>query len=342
MDVRIRLSGACPRRSSTCTWRGSLEPEMLMRLATRNRVDIPFGSVEEIRAAYRFGELQDFLDIYYQGMNVLREEEDFHDLAMAYLERAAADGIVHVEVFYDPPGPHRARHPLRDRDRRNPGRARGRTREARHHVAADPLHPAPPARGGRLRHLSRGRALDRRPPHLRARTRFDRTGQSARQVRAPVRRGPRGRAQAGRPCRRGGSRRLRRRRGGSARGSNRIDHGNRALEDPALVRRLAERGITPHRVSAVQPPALRGHGPEAAPAQANARFEPQGHRQLRRSSLFRRLPAGQLRRGRRGAGGWASRISWLWSETRSRGSFLDEPARRAHLDRIERTVAPAR
>ena len=83
---------------------GSLEPEMLMHLATRNNVEIPFRSVEEIRAAYRFTELQDFLDIYYQGMSVLRVEEDFYDLTMAYLERAAADGAVHVEVFYDPQG----------------------------------------------------------------------------------------------------------------------------------------------------------------------------------------------------------------------------------------------
>ncbi len=79
-----------------------------MRLAARNKVGIPFRSVEEIRAAYRFTELQDFLDVYYQGMNVLREEEDFYDLTMAYLQRAAADGAVHVEVFYDPQG-HTAR-----------------------------------------------------------------------------------------------------------------------------------------------------------------------------------------------------------------------------------------
>lgn len=83
---------------------GSLEPEMLMRLARKNRVEIPFGTVEEIRVAYRFTELQNFLDIYYQGMGVLREAEDFRDLTLAYLDRVAADGAVHVEVFYDPQG----------------------------------------------------------------------------------------------------------------------------------------------------------------------------------------------------------------------------------------------
>ena len=103
MDVRSFVRGL-PKAELHMHLEGSLEPEMLMRLATRNRVEVPFRSVEEIRAAYRFTELQDFLDIYYQGMNVLRVEEDFYDLTMAYLERAAADGTVHVEVFYDPQG----------------------------------------------------------------------------------------------------------------------------------------------------------------------------------------------------------------------------------------------
>ncbi len=81
---------------------GSLEPEHMFALAKRNRVSIPFRNVEELRAAYAFSNLQDFLDIYYEGANVLRTEEDFHDLALAYLERAAADGVRHVEVFFDP------------------------------------------------------------------------------------------------------------------------------------------------------------------------------------------------------------------------------------------------
>lgn len=83
---------------------GSLEPEMLVELARRNRVEIPFASVEEVRAAYEFTELQDFLDIYYRGMDVLREAEDFEALALAYMDRAAVDGIRHVEIFYDPQG----------------------------------------------------------------------------------------------------------------------------------------------------------------------------------------------------------------------------------------------
>src|ERR1700759_5567370 len=81
---------------------GSLEPEQMFAFARRNRIDIPFVSVEALRAAYSFTRLQDFLDIYYQGANVLRTEEDFRDLAAAYFDRAAADNVVHAEIFFDP------------------------------------------------------------------------------------------------------------------------------------------------------------------------------------------------------------------------------------------------
>ena len=83
---------------------GSLEPEMMVALAKRNGIDIPFRSVEEARAAYAFSNLQDFLDIYYQGMNVLPTEEAFFDLTMAYLNRARADNVRHAEIFFDPQG----------------------------------------------------------------------------------------------------------------------------------------------------------------------------------------------------------------------------------------------
>jgi len=81
---------------------GSLEPELMFALARRNRVAIPFDSVEAVRAAYSFSNLQDFLDIYYQGANVLQTEADFRDLALAYFDRAAADNVVHAEIFFDP------------------------------------------------------------------------------------------------------------------------------------------------------------------------------------------------------------------------------------------------
>ena len=81
---------------------GSLEPELMFALAKRNGVALPFASVEEVRAAYRFSRLQDFLDIYYEGARVLLTEQDFHDLAAAYFDRLAADGGVHAEIFFDP------------------------------------------------------------------------------------------------------------------------------------------------------------------------------------------------------------------------------------------------
>ncbi|MDE8651323.1 adenosine deaminase [Novosphingobium album (ex Liu et al. 2023)] len=81
---------------------GSLEPELMFALARRNRVTIPYASVEEVRAAYAFGNLQDFLDIYYAGAAVLLKRQDFHDLALAYFDRAAADGVVHAEIMFDP------------------------------------------------------------------------------------------------------------------------------------------------------------------------------------------------------------------------------------------------
>jgi len=81
---------------------GSLEPEQMFEFARRNHVALPFASVEDVRAAYAFSNLQDFLDIYYQGAGVLLTEQDFHDLAMAYFRRAAADGARHVELFFDP------------------------------------------------------------------------------------------------------------------------------------------------------------------------------------------------------------------------------------------------
>jgi adenosine deaminase len=75
---------------------------MMFRLATKNGVALPFAGVEQVRAAYRFTDLQSFLDIYYQGATVLRTPEDFYDLMAAYLERAAGDGVRHAEIFFDP------------------------------------------------------------------------------------------------------------------------------------------------------------------------------------------------------------------------------------------------
>ena len=81
---------------------GSLEPEQMFAFAKRNGITIPYETVEQIRAAYAFGNLQDFLDIYYAGADVLRTQADFHDLAAAYFDRAAHDGVLHAEIMFDP------------------------------------------------------------------------------------------------------------------------------------------------------------------------------------------------------------------------------------------------
>ena len=81
---------------------GTLEPELTFQLARKHGVTLKYASVEALRAAYDFSDLQSFLDLYYAGADVLRDEEDFHALTMAYLRRAHADGVVHVEIFFDP------------------------------------------------------------------------------------------------------------------------------------------------------------------------------------------------------------------------------------------------
>ncbi len=106
--LRDALIARLPKAELHLHIEGSLEPELLFSLAARNGVSLPFADVEAVRAAYSFSNLQDFLDIYYQGMSVLIEEQDFFDLTWAYLLRAHADNVRHVEIFFDPQG-HTAR-----------------------------------------------------------------------------------------------------------------------------------------------------------------------------------------------------------------------------------------
>ncbi len=81
---------------------GSLEPELIFELAKRNKLSLPYQSIEELRSAYAFTDLQSFLDIYYAGASVLLHEQDFYDMAMAYLQRAVNDRVIHAEIFFDP------------------------------------------------------------------------------------------------------------------------------------------------------------------------------------------------------------------------------------------------
>jgi len=81
---------------------GSLEPELMFKLAKRNQIKLPFNSVEEVKKAYKFQDLESFLQIYYSGAKVLITEEDFYDLTYAYLQKCASQNIRHVEIFFDP------------------------------------------------------------------------------------------------------------------------------------------------------------------------------------------------------------------------------------------------
>ncbi len=102
--THAELIRALPKAELHLHIEGSLEPRMLFDLARRNCIAIPFATVQEVHRAYRFSSLQDFLDIYYQGMNVLQTEQDFYELTLAYLKRVAEDNVRHVEIFFDPQG----------------------------------------------------------------------------------------------------------------------------------------------------------------------------------------------------------------------------------------------
>ncbi len=220
---------------------GSLEPELMFALARRNRVAIPFANVEAVRAAYNFSNLQDFLDIYYAGADVLRVEQDFYDLADAYFARAAADGVVHAEIFFDP---------QTHTDRGIPFQvvadgllAAMRDAEQRHGVSSKLILCF-------LRHLDEDAAfatLHAAGPWL---DRIAGVGLDSSELGHPPEKFARVFAEAGKLG-------LKRVAHAGEEGPSdyvwqaldlldidRLDHGNRSLEDPALVHRLAESGMT--------------------------------------------------------------------------------------------------
>lgn len=238
---RAAFIAALPKAELHLHIEGSLEPELMFALAQRNGVAIPFANVEEVRAAYAFSNLQDFLDIYYQGMGVLITEQDFFDLTAAYLARAHADAVRHVEIFFDPQG-HTARGVAFETVVRGITRALDDARE-RYGMTSKLIMCF-------LRHLSEADAeatLDEALPFL---DRVDGVGLDSSENGHPPSKFERVFARA------------------RALGLNivahageegppeyvvealdllnvdRIDHGNRSLEDPALVARLAARCIT--------------------------------------------------------------------------------------------------
>ena len=100
-SARDRLIQRLPKVELHLHIEGTLEPEMMFSLAGKHGIKLPYASVEAVRAAYAFHDLQSFLDLYYAGCDVLRDRRDFYALAMAYFTRAHADHVVHAELFFD-------------------------------------------------------------------------------------------------------------------------------------------------------------------------------------------------------------------------------------------------
>ncbi|WHO39802.1 adenosine deaminase [Sphingobium sp. AP49] len=241
MNGDDRFVSALPKAELHLHIEGSLEPEMMFALAQRNRVSIPFASVDDVRAAYRFSRLQDFLDIYYAGADVLRTEQDFHDLALAYFDRAAADAVVHAEIFFDP---------QTHTDRGIPfqvvadGLLSGMAEAKRKHGLSSGLILC------FLRHLDEEaalRTLDQAEPWL---DRLLGVGLDSSEVGHPP-------SKFARAFERAGAMGLKRVAHAGEEGPpayvhealdilrvDRLDHGNRSLEDAALTARLAREGMT--------------------------------------------------------------------------------------------------
>ena len=102
MSKIIELIKKIPKAELHLHLEGTMEPEFMFELSERNKIEIPFKSIDEIRAAYNFNNLQSFLDIYYQGSNVLIKQQDFFDLTWAYMLKCEKENIVHAEIFFDP------------------------------------------------------------------------------------------------------------------------------------------------------------------------------------------------------------------------------------------------
>lgn len=104
VNTLMTLAEKMPKTELHLHIEGTFEPEQMFELATRNKVSLKYASVEDLKEAYQFTNLQDFLDLYYQGMSVLLKEADFYDLTMAYLTKVNSENVVHVEIFFDPQG----------------------------------------------------------------------------------------------------------------------------------------------------------------------------------------------------------------------------------------------
>ena len=265
-----------------------------LRAGAAQRRGAALASVEALRAAYAFTDLQSFLDIYYAGASVLLKEEDFFDMAWAYFERAAADNVVHAELFFDPQT-HTARGvPMATVIVGLAARLPARARRAGHQRAADPVLPAPPQRRGGLRHAGAGAAATASTSSASAWT-----AASSATRRRSSRASSRAAASSACTSSRMPARKARRPISASALDVlkvERIDHGVRCVERPGAGAAAGRRAHAADGVPAVQRQAarLRDDGrPQPAGA---ARRRPVRHRQQRRPGVFRRLRQRELRR----------------------------------------------
>ncbi len=265
---------------------GTLEPELTFELARKHGVTLKYPSVAALRAAYDFSDLQSFLDLYYAGADVLRDEDDFHALTMAYLRRAHADGVVHVEIFYDPQT-HTARGiafetPLNGirRALADGEREFGITHRLilcflRHLSADDAMHTLEQALP--YKHAFAAVGLDsseRGHPPSKFTAVFDRArAQGLLTVAHAGEEGPPEYIYEALDLLK----------------VSRIDHGVRCEEDPALVERLVARADSVDRMSTVEREALRLQAHRGPQHQASARSWRERDDQFRRPGLLRWL-----------------------------------------------------
>ena len=277
---------------------GTLEPELLVALARRNGVTLATTDLAELRARYRFADLQSFLDVYYASLPVLCTDQDFYDLASAYLDRAAAAGVRRAEIFVDPQTHLGHGVPLAAVFAGLTGAlADGR---ARHGLSAD-LIPC------FLRNLGPAAADETLTAVLPFRDQFIGVGLDSTEIGFPpslfrdVYR--RAAAEDLHLVAHAGEE------GGpdyvwealDVLGAERIDHGIRAMEDPALRTPAARRPGPPDRVPAVQRGLAGGRLAGRAPAAGHAGRGPASHPEQRRPGLLRRLPGRERDRGARRA-----------------------------------------
>ncbi|MEM7687382.1 MAG: adenosine deaminase [Pseudomonadota bacterium] len=240
-EQRAAFIDAVPKAELHLHIEGSLEPEMMFALAQRNGITLPYASVAEVSAAYQFSNLQEFLDLYYLGMQALVTQRDFYDLTIAYLERIQRDNVRHVEIFFDPQG-HTARGVAFDTVISGILRALDEGRE-RLGISSKLIMCF-------LRHLSEDDAfatLEQAMPWL---DRIEGVGLDSSEVGHP----PEKFAHVFAKCRDLGLKLVAHAgeegppdyvwQALNTLGIDRIDHGNRALEDAALVDRIAREGIT--------------------------------------------------------------------------------------------------